>query len=74
MQLTDTDQNIAASNNDRVADSRSLSNSSLIVDSFSCKIRRRHVGPRLVEVVIGNEVLDCIVREEIFEFVIKLRG
>ncbi len=37
-------------------------------------IRRRDIGFRLVVVVIADEVFDCIVREELLEFAVKLGG
>ena len=36
------------------------------------QVARRHVGLRLVVVVVGHEVLDCIVREELAHLGVKL--
>ncbi len=38
------------------------------------RIRRRHVGLRLVIVVVRDEVLDRVVREELAELAVELRG
>ena len=49
----------------------------LLVDGkvlFNIGIGNRNVGFRLVIVVIGDEELDCIFREELFEFAVKLCG
>ncbi len=37
-------------------------------------VRRRHVGFGLVIVVIGDEILDGILRKELTELAIQLRG
>ena len=47
----------------------------LIVDRrlfFNVEVAGRDVGFGLVVVVVGNEVLDGVVGEELFEFVVKL--
>ncbi len=36
-------------------------------------IRRRHVGLRLVVVVIGDEILDAVAREELAHLAVELR-
>ncbi len=37
-------------------------------------VRRRHIGFRLIVVVVGNEILHRVVREERLELAIELRG
>ena len=47
----------------------------LVVDGrflLNIKVRRRHIGLGLVVVVVGDEVLDGVVGEEAFEFVVEL--
>ena len=62
------------SNSDLVADSRSLSSSSLIGGFLlDVDVAGGNVGLGLVVVVIGDEVLDRVVREERLELVIELR-
>ena len=58
-----------------VADRRICSMCSLIEASFSMYVsRRRHVGLGLVVVVVGDEVLDRVLREELPELAVQLRG
>ena len=75
MQLTEaTMMQSRRSNSDRVAASRSLSSSSLIVGFLlDVNVAGGNVGFGLVVVVIGDEVLDRVVREERLELVIELR-
>ena len=37
-------------------------------------IGRRHIRLGLVVVVVGNEILHCVVREELLELAVELRG
>ena len=49
----------------------------LVVDGrflLDVEVGGRNIGLGLVIVVIGNEVLDRVVREEALEFVVELRG
>ncbi len=63
------------SNSDLVARRRRRSISSLMLVSFSMYVSdRRHVRLRLVVVVVGDEVLDGVVREEAAELLEELRG
>jgi len=58
----------------RVAEWRIRSICSLIELSFSMKVSvARHIGFRLVIIVIGHEIFDGVVREEALELAVKLR-
>ena len=57
-----------------VADRRICSMCSLTEESFSMYVSDRgHVGLGLVVVVVGDEVLDRVVREELAELPVELR-
>ena len=63
------------SNNDRVAESRSLSSSS--IDGgffFDVDVARRNVSFGLIIIVIADEIFHGVRREKRLEFLIKLRG
>ena len=63
------------SKSERVAERRSLSN--LLVDGrffFDIQVSGRNVRLGLVVVVVGDEILDRVSREELLEFVKELRG
>jgi hypothetical protein len=63
------------SRSERVAEWRMRSICSLIDDSFSMiGVGARDVGFRLVVVVVGDEILDRVVREEVLELAVELRG
>ena len=63
------------SSSERVAEWRMRSICSLIEDSFSMiGVGARHVGLRLVVVVVGDEILDRVVGEEVLELAIELGG
>ena len=40
---------------------------------FNEKIARRHISFGLIVVVVGNEVFDSVVREELTHFTVELR-
>jgi hypothetical protein len=41
---------------------------------FDVRVRRGHIGFRLIVVVVRDEVLDRVVRKELFEFAVQLRS
>ena len=49
----------------------------LVIDRailFDISIARRHIGLRLIVIIVGNEVFHCVIGEEFLELTIKLAG
>ena len=76
MQLTEETM-ITSRRSNKTARGREAQLVELLIDGgflLNVKIARRNVGFRLVVVVIGDKILDCVVREELLELMIELRG